>query len=142
MPFRPRATLTALLALAAAPALACSVTSTGLRFGTIDPLAGQAATATASVNVDCPEAGGYTLTVSPGHGDYAERYLLAGERRLFYNVYADPAHGQVVGDGGGVSVAVSGDGPATTHTLHGLMPAQPGAVPGVYTDQLVITVSY
>lgn len=124
------------------PVVACSVSATSLNFGVIDPLADLAAASTSTVTVDCPSASSYTLSVSAGNGSYGQRYLSDGSHQLDYNLYKDNNHTQVVGDGSGVSTTLSGTGSPGSFTLYGYLPAQPAAVPGAYTDNLVVTVSY
>jgi spore coat protein U-like protein len=129
------------LVLFSGPVVACSVSATSLNFGVINPLTDGATVSTTTVSVDCPETAGYTLSVSAGNGGYDQRWLVdGGGHRLYYNLYTDQSYNQVVGDGSGVSVTVAGS--SGTETLHGRLPAQRTAVPGVYGDQLVVTVSF
>ena len=123
-------------------ALACTVSAGSLNFGVIDPLANQGVSATATVTVSCPILTLYTLTVSAGNGSYTQRYMSDGSHQLFYNVYSDSTDTLVLGDGSGISLALSGTALSNNYTFYGYMPAQPTAVPGTYSDTLVITVSY
>lgn len=128
--------------LLAGPAVACTVSTTSLNFGVIDPLAGQGVASTSTVTVDCTTAASYTLSASAGNGAFDQRYLNDGQHQLSYNVYTDSGHTQVFGDGSGISATLSGSGTTGSFTLYGYLPGQPTAVPGSYADSLVVTVTY
>ena len=78
----------------------------------------------------------------------------SGTRRLGYNVFTDPARTQVWGSGSGGTVIASGAmtvGPgvgngngtlSVTHTLYGRIPQLQDALPGSYSDTLLLTLTY
>lgn len=136
--------ITLLGALAWTPGHACTLDATSLAFGTINPLDAVDHQSTASINVTCPESTGYSLSLSAGAGSFQQRQMMDGSRSLDYNLYADPAHTSIWGDGSGVGVTVSGtaDSAGQTHTVYGLLPHQPLAVPGTYGDSITVTLSY
>jgi spore coat protein U-like protein len=80
------------------------------------------------------------------------RQLAAGQGRLGYNVFADPARSQVWGNGVGGTVIASGSvtiGPGNgngtrsfTHPVYGRIPQLQDAVPGTYNDTLLVTLTY
>jgi spore coat protein U-like protein len=64
-----------------------------------------------------------------------------GVNTLSYNLYADAAYSEIWGDGSGGTVSVSGNA-SSRFTVYGMIPDQAPPAPGVYTDNLVITISY
>lgn len=125
-------------------ALACTVSATGLAFGSIDPLSATDTTGTATVSVTCPAPASYSLSLSAGAGSYVQRTLTSGVLVLNYNLYTDVSATQVWGDGSGSTFVVSGsaDSNGAAHTVYGLVPYQSQAVPGTYADTIVVTLSY
>jgi spore coat protein U-like protein len=134
----------------------CTVSTTGISFGTYNPLntVGNASTGSWAVTCTATGSGSGTvsgsLSVSTGASNsYATRYMLAGANKLAYNVYLDPGHNQILGNGSGGSYAPTESGTVTagqiyqvSGALYGFMPASQNAVPGSYADTLVVTVSY
>ena len=109
-----------------------------------------------TISVNCSGVVGllvpYTLSFSSGgSGTYSPRRLSSGGNRLNYNLYTAPTYATVIGDGTGGTATLSGNillnalgiGPSDTWTLYGRIPAgQTTAVPGGYTDTLVVTLTY
>jgi spore coat protein U-like protein len=140
----------------AAVVFSCTVSTTGIAFGTYNPLNAGGDASTGSWVVICTATGSGTgtvtgtLSLSTGSsGSYATRYMLSGTNKLAYNVYLDPGYTEVLGNGTGGSVAPSESGTVTAGqqyqvngTMYGRMPAGQNAVPGSYSDTLVVTVSY
>lgn len=128
---------------ALAPAtLACTLTATPVAFGAINPLMEQATDTVGTVTVSCPDPVSYTLSASPGQGDYNQRLMSFGEHSLAYNLYVDSDFLFIFGDGTGDSRVLNGEGTENEHAIHGLLPSQPSAYPGRYRDDIVLTVSY
>jgi spore coat protein U-like protein len=80
---------------------------------------------------------------------YAQRLLAAGANTLQYNIYTSNAYSSVWGDGSGTTQIVSGTaaGFATpiTLTVYGELPdsaANQTAVPGNYTDTILVVLTY
>lgn len=128
----------------AAPAFACTVTATGFQFGVIDPLIATTTTSTSTITVNCPAPTSYMIALSPGSGTFAERLMTSGTNTLSYNLYADAAHTIIWGDGTAGTSTVNGSASTagSTHTVYGRAPHQPTAVPGVYSDSIVVTLSF
>lgn len=131
-------------ALVAGDASACTVSATSAAFGTIDPLANTETLSTGIISVSCPESTSYTIALGPGNGDIDNRHMASGSHELSYNLYTDASRSIIWGDGTGGSATVSGtaDSSGTDHTVYGRVPWQPSAVPGVYSDSIVVTISY
>ncbi|HZH44210.1 MAG TPA: spore coat U domain-containing protein [Lysobacter sp.] len=125
-------------------AAACGVSVTPLTFGTINPLDRVPVESVATVTVSCPGAAAYTVSASAGGGEFVERRMSNGANALAYQLYTDPGHSQVWGDGSTGTAVISGLGDAggSVHHVYGRVPAQPLAVPGAYADVLTVVVTY
>jgi spore coat protein U-like protein len=138
-------------------AASCTLTSTGPAFGNYDPSDANADTANGSVLATCTWTGGGATTLnivasySAGNsGAYPNRFMLSGTNRLNYNIYFDSTFATIRGNGtagtqtGQATITVSsGNRTATaTGTLAGRIPAGQNAVPGNYTDTIIITLTY
>jgi spore coat protein U-like protein len=145
-----------------AEAGACNVSSSGLAFGAYQPLtfpgklASSAATSDARVDIACTGivgGGSYTVGLGPssaGGGDrISVRYLAgsAGGDDMAFNVYLDPAHTQVWGDGIVAGSLMSGTiAPGDSNqsqTVYGRVPAGQNTLrAGSYSGWLTMTISY
>lgn len=152
-----RLVLVCVAACGAGSALAlCSVAGSTIAFGRLQTLAGTPdKTSTGNLSVTCENllsAIGYTLRI--GRSSYqsaiAPRRMTnpLGGVALAYDLYVDPSHATVWGDGT-VGATVSGNMAASllpisrNHTIFGRIPAgQTQLQPGQFSDQLVVTVSY
>lgn len=130
----------------------CTVTATGVSFGTYNPVAAAANDATGSVRVRCTLllalAGSYTIDLSAGSsGSYAGRTLRNGANSLGYNLYTTAARNQVWGNNTGGSVNVTRSFTALlvvdqTTTVYGRIPAAQNVPAGTYNDTIIVTVTY
>ncbi len=133
------------LALAAANARAdgCSMNIESLQFGTYDAFNVQPTDSAASITVTCSATSAFTITLSAGGGTYAARTMRHDADQLLYNLYADPAYNLVWGDGiGAASVSVSDTSQAAIHTVYARIPARQNSVPGLYSDNITVTLLY
>lgn len=132
------------IALTSAPALACTVTHSVLSFGAINPLNDLRRDSTADITIACPAPTAYSISLSTGAGSYLQRVMTSNLAELKYNLYLDPQRTQPWGDGSGLTVVASGsaDTAGTTHTVYGSVPADRRARPGVYSDTIVVTVTF
>jgi spore coat protein U-like protein len=150
--------------LLASPAMGraadCSITAVNLDFGSYDPVATGPDDAVGTVVVTCRYVStatriDYSVTLSSGanSANFTSRQLANGpSARLGYNVFLDPARTRIWGTGGGGTVIASGSmtvGPgqgnstrSATHTVYGRIPALQDAVPGSYSDRLVLTLTF
>jgi spore coat protein U-like protein len=127
---------------------ACDIAATAVAFGTVTGVD----TTTGTITLACQGAGSnnpYTVTLSTGLGSYSQRQMRRGQSRLSYNLYTDPSHTLIWGDGSGGSHVVSGTIAFRTSgtvvvplTVYGLVPNQPFPVSGPYRDTIVATVSF
>jgi spore coat protein U-like protein len=146
-----------LLTTSAAAAVTCAASAGGIAFGTYNPLSTAALASTATVTVQCNGAAAPITVVRPvvslstgGSGSYTNRALRFGTGTLSYNIYANLARSQILGDGTGgsstldlapIDIILTGSG-QSSGTLYGYLPALQNAAPGAYTDTITVTVSY
>ena len=153
--FRPArsALVAAALALASAQAMAaCTIRSvSAVTFGAYDVFAAVADTGTGSFSVSNCSGGGRTYTArlsvgtTPG-ATYSTRLMRNGSNYLQYNLYKDTLYAQIWGDGTGGTVTLvntnSNSRVGPTHTIYGRIPAGQDLPVGVYTDTIVITITF
>jgi len=124
----------------ASPAKGCTIAATALTFPTTGVLA-QAVTAQSGLTLTCTSQTPYALRLDAGRNADA-----SGDRRMrgpsgsfiTYGLFRDPAFSSSWDSG----VQASGTGLAQALAIHGRVPAQPTPAPGLYTDTVVVTVTY
>jgi spore coat protein U-like protein len=144
---------TALLVLAASAGhadAACTVSATGVNFGTYDVYATTPTDSTGTITYRC----GITdfdiqITLSPGtSGTYLGRELqqAAGTDRLQYNLYDAASRNTVWGDGTGGTTYYSRHNPPNGRdvvvTIYGRIPAGQDVGVGIYADTIVATINF
>jgi len=132
----------------------CTVNATGVSFGTYSPLSGLNAENTGSVRLSCGGGGGtvgYTIRLSRGmySAGFSPRCMSNGRGRLNYELYIDPAHTTIWGDGSSATAFISDSlgvrpaGSSRNHVVYGRIPArQTSAAVGSYSDTITITIIY
>ena len=130
----------------------CTVTTTGVNFGTYDPLSqvddGSAGTVRVVCTLILSLSGSFTVDLSTGaSGSYSQRTLKKGASSLAYNLFADSAYSRIWGNGTGGSTQVSQSFTSLlvvdrTITAYGRIPAGQNVAAGAYSDVIVITVTY
>ena len=142
----------ALVAALAAPATAeaCTISVTSVAFGTYDTLSPAVDDGTGSVALAChPSVSAPIVTIEAGwSGSILGRQMHNGATPLGYNLYSDAAHTILWGNGAvGAAVTltggvVSGGQRRFNRTIYGRIPALQNVGTGVYSDTLVITVTF
>jgi spore coat protein U-like protein len=133
------------LASLARNGMACNVSATPLDFGPVNPLAATVTDSVGQLTVTCPAPTAYSIGIdSGGSGDISDRRMSSAGQSLHYQLYTDSTRSVVWGDGttGTMSVPGQSDASGTSFQVHGRIPPQPGATPGVYADSLLVTVTY
>lgn len=139
-----RAALALGLALAGAPPAlaACSVDTDPVAFGEIDVT--RTSTGTGTVVVRCDTDTSFAVGISPGGSDPRRMSGPQGSE-LEYHLFADAGYSIPWGDGQAIGQPRSGrnDGVGATRlTIYGVVPRQPGVLPGAYTDGLQVTLTF
>ncbi|PIQ13010.1 MAG: SCPU domain-containing protein [Hydrogenophilales bacterium CG_4_9_14_3_um_filter_59_35] len=148
------------LALALLPVTAhaiadCTVSATGVAFGSYSFTNPAPTDAASNVVVSCSLLGLFSLLVtydillSPGgSGSYAPRKMTSGANQLQYNLYTNAGRSIVWGDGTAGTSIVSDGYPLGTGTtvrnypVYGRLPAGQNTPAGAYTDIITVTVNY
>lgn len=153
----PAAALLLTLAAAGQAHAACTASSSGLAFGSYQPLtfAGKFTsknlTSTATVTVTCDRlsgALGYTLKLgpSPAGGSISPRYMSnsRGGDNMAFNLYTDTNYLSVWGDDSSGNTITHGALNGTfAHTVYGKIPANQNTLKaGDFTTTLIITLTY
>lgn len=121
----------------------CSVTAQNINFGSHGVLSSQV-DATGGINVTCTPGTNYTIGLNnglSGTGPTARRMTLGGESVL-YGLYKDSARSQPWGNAGGDLATGTGAGATQSLPVYGRVPSQPTPAAGLYTDTVVVTVTY
>jgi len=138
--------LACVLALAApvARSATCTVSTSGLNFGNYDVFSPLNDDITATINVNCTLHTAYSIWLSSGSGTFLSRTLKNGSLLLPYNLYLDPTHLTIWGDGSGGTGTFSGSGTGSNVAtpVYGSIPARQNAWVGSYTDVVTITVNF
>jgi spore coat protein U-like protein len=128
--------------VSASPWAACTLTTSGIAFGGYDPFVNQDVDSAANISVTCDETTSYSIALSTGNGTYETRAMTSGLHHLLYNLYVDATLTTVWGDGTGQSATVSDTQSAANYTVYGRIPAGQNPYVGVYSDTIVITVTF
>lgn len=120
----------------------CSVNVQGVNFGSYDFMSSQNLVSTGHVTVTCDVSSSFSISLSTGAGTYASRTMQNGAHLLSYNLYTDPAHTTVWGDGTSGSVVVSGSGTSVDEVVYGSAPAGQNPYIGAYSDTITVTLTF
>ncbi|MCJ9430624.1 Csu type fimbrial protein [Kordiimonas marina] len=133
----------------------CSVSATNVNFGTYDTLLKPTLYSTGSISVTCGtdtigDVMSYDIELSWGKSGSLPREMESGTNVLTYNLYTDASHASVWGDGKKFGSSVVSDSYTFTslccevrnYTDYGRLDGGQNAVPGVYVDDIVVTVSW
>lgn len=147
--------LPAAQALCVGPLCSCTVSTSNVVFGAVNPIAIGSTDSTGSVRVTCGGTVGLLIPYqielgAGGSGNTATRRMYSGAQTMNYGLYSDSsrlanwgdiAHGTAIS--GSVLLDALGLAPAVTHTVYGrISSGQTTTVPGVYADTITVTVTY
>lgn len=147
----------AFLLPATAQAATCSVSATGVSFGTYIPSNANSTDITGTVTVTCGstvnETISYEIALNPGvnsGSSFANRQMTNGITFLSYQLYTSSARTTVWGDGTGGTSTVSDSfrcnrctNRKENYTDYGRLPGlQWNAAPGFYSDTITATVTF
>jgi spore coat protein U-like protein len=134
-----------------AQAIQCRVTVNPINFGIYMPLTPTPVDVIGQVDVRCQaQPGSFTIIIGPGiSGNQLARTLLAGGPGVLnYNLYIDAARTQIWGDGTLPTFVVSGVRTARrrpsfyNYPVYGRIFANQAPNPGIYNDNLLVTVLF
>jgi len=131
-------------------AAACNVVISSLIFPTYDSIAHSRSSAIGTVQIDCPPevvSINPRLLVSSGRsGHFLERRMTSGEDSLRYNLYLEPSHVRVAGDGTGGSAAITSPSAQSRghfiYTIYAIILPGQTVRPGQYSDDLTIQMEF
>ncbi len=130
----------------------CNVTATGINFGVYDVFATAPLDSTGSVSVTCDDVPPPrpVIAIGPGGaGTFLPRRMRHAwlQDTLGYNVFTSSAMSVVWGDGTGGTSTVSagrvpGPRPPRAITIYGRIPPGQNVAAGLYSDTLVVTITW
>ena len=132
-------------------AIQCGVRVNPINFGVYEPLTPVHLDVIGQIQVRCQaQPGTFSVSIGPGtSGDQLARRLSAGGGNvLFYNLFRDAARTQVWGDGTPPTFVVTGSRTTAgrpsvfNYPIYGRVFANQAPEPGLYSDNLVITVLF
>jgi spore coat protein U-like protein len=130
--------------IAVAPACAINSAST-LNFGKQDILAANV-DQSSTIKVTCTKPTPYNIGLDAGTGSgatVATRKMTSNGTTVDYSLYSDIAHTRVWGATVGTdAVAATGNGTGQSYTVYGRVPPQTAPALGLYTDTIMVTVTY
>jgi spore coat protein U-like protein len=141
-------TATSSLSVSATVTSNCTVSTSAVGFGSINPLSGSNTDATGGITVTCTNGTPWTAAAGVGGGTgatFASRLMTAGANTLTYSLYTNSGRTTVWGDGSGTTATVgnTGTGSSQSVTIYGRVPSgQISAPPGSYADTVTVTVTY
>src|SRR4051812_29860645 len=109
--------MAATLVVASHAAAQCTLAADGVAFGNYDPLSNRALDSTGTISVKCQAATSYAVSISTGFGTYGSRAMVLGSHALAYNLFTDPAHSIVWGDGPGGTCIMWGSSASARFTV-------------------------
>jgi spore coat protein U-like protein len=142
------ATTSSTLNVSATVTANCTVSTSPLAFGNVNPLSGADVDGAGGITVTCTNGTGWDASAGIGGGSgasFASRRMTAGANLLNYNLYTDAGRTTVWGDGTGSTALISdtGSGVAQSVTIYGRVPlGQTTVPPGAYADTVSVTVTY
>lgn len=133
--------------------VSCTASASGIMFGAYNPFSSAPLDSTGNIGVTCSgilsSIAIYTVSLSTGHGSYADRSMVSGAHKLSYNIYRDSARLLKLGDGSlgtvtiGDSLTLYISPLVKNHVIYGrISPLQTTVPVGTYTDSIVVTVSF
>jgi spore coat protein U-like protein len=137
-----------LLAGAAGKKGSCAIETRPLSFGTYDPQANASLDVVAEVIYTCDnQAKKIRIEMTTGLSNQFDRYMsLAGEDRLYYNIYLDSTHTTIWGQGlYGTDVYYQNNPPNGTAVVvraYGRIPPRQDVTAGAYVDVLTVRVLF
>jgi spore coat protein U-like protein len=122
----------------------CTVSTSGLNFGTYDVFSSVNDDITATITVNCTKNRAYSISLSSGSGTFGSRTLTGTAGALTYNLFLDATHLTIWGDGSSGTGTFSGTatGASIGTPVYGRIPARQNVHVGAYSDLITVTVTF
>jgi spore coat protein U-like protein len=120
----------------------CTVSASGVVFGSYDVFNPASLDGVGNVNVNCDPVIGFTVKLSAGGGSYSQREMSGTGGVLDYNLYTNASRSIVWGDGAGGTGVGGGTGGNVNLSVYGRIPAGQNLPAGSYGDTIVVTVEF
>lgn len=122
----------------------CTVSTSGLNFGTYDVFSTLNDDITATITVNCTKNKSYSISLSSGSGTFGSRTLTGTAGALSYNLFLDATHLTIWGDGSSGTGTFSGMGTGANigTPVYGRIPARQNVRVGSYSDLITVTVTF
>jgi spore coat protein U-like protein len=132
------------LAVPVARSANCSVSTSGLNFGTYNVFSSLNDDITATITVNCTKNKSYSISLSSGSGTFGSRTLTGTGGVLAYNLFLDSTHLTIWGDGSSGTGTFSGMGTGANigTPVYGRIPARQNVRVGTYSDVITVTVTF
>ncbi len=123
----------------------CSVSATGVNFGSSGPITSNV-DAAGTLSVQCTNSTPYSVALNGGNSgasDPTKRKMSKGSETIAYGLYQNAARTQPWGSTVGTNtVAGTGTGSNQALTVYGRVASQTTPSPGTYNNSVVVTVTY
>ena len=142
------ATAGLLLSSPAEAAPGCTVSTTGVSFGSYDVFGASSTDSTGSVTYNCSGgARNISITLSKGVSTtFSPRTMTSGSNTLSYNLYTDAARSVIWGDGtSGTQTYTDANPPNNRNivvTIYGRIPAGQDVAAGSYSDTVTAIINF
>ncbi len=122
----------------------CELDVSAMSFGSISASLTRPVDETATVNVRCTSDTSYTVSMGMGETGVSptDRRMRSLLGTLSYGLYRDPARSQPWGNLPGQMVAGTGSGGNNAFTVYGRIHAGQSPKAGIYTDSVIVTITY
>lgn len=119
----------------------CIFTTTAINFGSHSVL-NTALNASGAINLTCTPETTYSIALETGSTPVNQRQMRNGANSVNYALYKDAGRTQLWGNS--IADKYSGTGDGTQHVIpvYGSVPAQATPPPAVYTDNVIVTITY
>ena len=127
----------------------CVIYTVAVNFGSYDTLLPASNYTTGEISVLCTPGLPFMIKANPGtysNGSFQPRMMYSASTgdTLNYNLYRDTNHNEIFGDGIGSTYTYSGVGSDKIQqfAVYGLLPGSQNVRPGIYIDQVTVTVEW
>lgn len=133
-----------LAAVAGAPAFAasCTISSSGVNFGSYDPVDAVDTRGAGTIHLGCDAPVNANVALVGGGRSAVDHAMSNGSSQLVYDLYVDPQRSTRWGDGTAGSQTLPFDGTAADRPIYGSITARQRVTAGSYTDTIMLTVTY